>query len=219
MTKLNITEIFYSVQGEGPSIGIPSIFIRLSGCNLKCPFCDTKYSLTGGLEYTIPELLKEIQKYPCHRVVITGGEPLLQREEVIKLIKSLPVFYYIEIETNGTISPGPILLQYVDQWNISPKTKQTLMDIKQTPLSFGVHTDKLFIKLVVEKDLHQLDWALNFYKNNKSFPSNHIILMPECRTREEHNKNFPQIIEFAKIHNFRITPRLHIILYNGERAK
>lgn len=208
---MKVTEIFYSVQGEGPSIGIPAIFIRLTGCNLRCPFCDTKYSLTGGLEYTIPEILKEIQKYPCRRIVITGGEPLIQREEVIKLIKSLPVFYYVEIETNGTISPGPLLLQYVDQWNISPKTKQTLMKINQTPLSFGVHTDKIFIKLVVEKDLHQLDWIITFYKLNKSFPPNHIILMPCAITIEEQNELLPILIQKAIAYNFRVTPRLQIM--------
>jgi 7-carboxy-7-deazaguanine synthase len=101
---MKINEIFYSLQGEGMWTGRPNIFIRTSGCNLRCTFCDTRYAYEEGKEMSINEILKEITKYNCQFVCITGGEPLLQ-EDIYELIKTLlERNYYIIIETNGSIS-------------------------------------------------------------------------------------------------------------------
>jgi len=80
---LLVSEIFFSVQGEGPGIGKPAVFLRLSGCNLKCAWCDTKYTWHGGKMMTEPTVLKEIKRYPCKRLVVTGGEPLLQQDNLM----------------------------------------------------------------------------------------------------------------------------------------
>jgi len=101
---VKVSEIFYSIEGEGIEIGRPEIFIRLAKCNLRCEWCDTKYSWNDGKEMKVNETLKELSKYPCKSVSITGGEPLLQREELLELIQELKKLgYWIQINTNGTI--------------------------------------------------------------------------------------------------------------------
>ncbi|HOK57263.1 MAG TPA: 7-carboxy-7-deazaguanine synthase QueE [bacterium] len=97
-----VTEIFYSLQGEGLLQGLPFIFLRFSGCNLKCFFCDTKYAWKKGKKMTEGEILKEIEKFECKRVCFTGGEPFLQEIEcILKILKEKK--YWISVETNGTI--------------------------------------------------------------------------------------------------------------------
>ncbi len=101
---MKVNEIFYSIQGEGKLVGIPSIFLRLTGCNLRCSFCDTKYAYLQGEEMTIPAILDKIKKFTCTNICITGGEPLLQKDTV-KLIEALlQKNYKICLETNGSIS-------------------------------------------------------------------------------------------------------------------
>lgn len=104
---MRVNEIFYSLQGEGAFTGTPAIFVRLSGCNLKCPFCDTQH--LDYKEYSDEEILHEIMKYsPCKFVVITGGEPCLQlTEKFVDLLNKQN--YFVAIETNGTMPlPGDI---------------------------------------------------------------------------------------------------------------
>ena len=101
---LNITEIFYSLQGESAYSGYPCIFIRLSECNLRCFYCDTQYAFGKGKSMAISSIMEEIKKYPCSLTEITGGEPLLQ-EDVDILFEALhQSSYKILLETNGTLS-------------------------------------------------------------------------------------------------------------------
>ena len=101
---MKISEIFYSIEGEGTEIGRPEIFIRLAGCNLRCTWCDTPYALENGTEMDIKEIVQEVSRYPCKSISITGGEPLLQKEELLKLVRQLKdLDYWIQINTNGTI--------------------------------------------------------------------------------------------------------------------
>lgn len=111
-----LSEIFYSVQGEGLLQGLPMVFIRLSGCNLNCRFCDTKYALKNGKETELIKILRELKKHKCKRVCITGGEPFLQNLK--PLVKSLKgKNYWIAAETNGTIWQNLTL----DWLTVSPK--------------------------------------------------------------------------------------------------
>ena len=103
MQTMKIYEIFYSLQGEGKWAGLPNIFIRTAGCNLRCSFCDTTYAFNVKREMPIAEIVKEIEKYKCKNICITGGEPLIQIE-TIKLIDILcDKGYRICLETNGSI--------------------------------------------------------------------------------------------------------------------
>jgi 7-carboxy-7-deazaguanine synthase len=101
---VKISEIFYSIEGEGIEIGKLEVFVRLANCNLRCAWCDTKYSWNDGQEISLNEVINEIAKYPCKSVSITGGEPLLQKTELLKLIRYLKNSeYWVQINTNGTI--------------------------------------------------------------------------------------------------------------------
>jgi 7-carboxy-7-deazaguanine synthase len=101
---MKINEIFYSIQGEGRWAGLPNIFIRTTGCNLRCSYCDTQYVYTEGAEYSINEIIRKIKEYPCRHICITGGEPLLQND-IHDLIDTLiKTKYQICLETNGSIN-------------------------------------------------------------------------------------------------------------------
>ncbi|HPN27045.1 MAG TPA: radical SAM protein [Candidatus Cloacimonas sp.] len=101
---LNVTDIFYSLQGESTYSGYPCIFIRLSECNLRCSYCDTQYAFGKGKSMAISSILEQIKKYPCSLTEITGGEPLFQ-EDIDALFEALHnAKYDILLETNGSIS-------------------------------------------------------------------------------------------------------------------
>ena len=113
-----IVEIFHSVQGEGFHAGIPSIFIRFGGCNLRCAWCDTDFDIWTDMN--IAEIVNELSKYDCDRIIFTGGEPAMQ--DLVKLSEFLkPLGYYLSIETNGTIS---IPSDTVDWICVSPKDQE-----------------------------------------------------------------------------------------------
>jgi 7-carboxy-7-deazaguanine synthase len=101
---MEINEIFYSLQGEGRWTGLPNIFIRTSGCNLRCSFCDTTYAYDDGKEMSIDEIFGQISKYPCKYICITGGEPLLQNDTSELIDVLLKRNYKICLETNGSIN-------------------------------------------------------------------------------------------------------------------
>lgn len=104
MKTIMINEIFYSIQGEGRLMGLPMVFIRTTGCNLRCSFCDTTYAYQGGSEETITAILKKISTFRCRNVCVTGGEPLLQ-QNIYSLLEMLSEQgYRIVFETNGSKS-------------------------------------------------------------------------------------------------------------------
>jgi len=104
VTQLKIFEIFYSLQGESSRVGLPTIFIRLSGCPMRCHYCDTAYAFQGGSMMTIDEIMEAIKKYHTHYVTVTGGEPLAQKE-VLNLLKVLAdQNFKVSLETGGGLS-------------------------------------------------------------------------------------------------------------------
>jgi len=106
---MRISEIFRSIQGEGRSQGLITTFVRLAGCNLDCAWCDTPYARAGGKEVPVGDVFQAVEFSTCRRVCITGGEPLLQRDEVAALAERLDgAGYRVEIETNGTIDFSPL---------------------------------------------------------------------------------------------------------------
>lgn len=119
---MKINEIFYSIQGEGFYTGTPAIFIRFSGCNLKCDFCDTQHE--SGKQMLVEDIVKEIAQYPSKFVVLTGGEPTLQKELENLALKLHHKGYYIAMESNG-INPRP---KYIDWFTVSPKYKKTVVN-------------------------------------------------------------------------------------------
>ena len=129
--RLKITEIFFSLQGESRTVGIPTVFVRLTGCPLRCQYCDTAYAFTGGQWMTFDEIIKTIQSYQTNYITITGGEPLAQ-SQCIDLLKTLcDLDYRVSIETSGAL----------DIQDVDPRVSK-VMDLK-TPGSKEESKNKL----------------------------------------------------------------------------
>ncbi len=100
---LRLTEIFFSLQGEASRVGLPTVFVRLTGCPLRCTWCDTTYSFTGGEPATVESILAEVKKYPARQVCVTGGEPLSQKECPALLTALCDAGYEVSLETSGAL--------------------------------------------------------------------------------------------------------------------
>lgn len=120
---LRMTEIFYSLQGEALTSGLPTVFVRLTGCPLRCVYCDTTYSFTGGERLSLEAIMEDIAQYPCKRVCITGGEPLAQPNCIALINRLLEAGYEISLETAGALSVADV-----------PEAVSKVMDVK-TPSS------------------------------------------------------------------------------------
>ena len=107
-TTLNITEIFYSLQGEAKEVGIPTVFVRLTGCPLRCNYCDTAYAFKGNNPLSIESIMEEVAKYNTHYVCVTGGEPMAQSNCLILLDTLIEAGYKVSMETSGSIDITPV---------------------------------------------------------------------------------------------------------------
>ncbi len=167
---MKINEIFYSLQGEGLWSGLPNIFIRATGCNLRCSYCDTQYAYKKGKEMNINDIIREIQKYPCKHICITGGEPLLQDETLDLLQTLLKMRYKICLETNGSINIK----------KISGKKSLVLsLDIKCP--SSDMHEKMIFNNLYNLTKKDQLKFVI---KNRKDYDYSKSIIKkykPRCK--------------------------------------
>ena len=152
MQKLKVNEIFYSLQGESSYIGLPTIFIRLTGCPMRCSYCDTAYAFNAGDNFTIDETLAAISKYKTKNVTITGGEPLAQKE-CWNLLKCLcDSGYTVSLETGGAISISKI-----------DKRVKIILDIK-TPGS-GEEKNNLWENLELIKPKDEIKFVITDKKD------------------------------------------------------
>ena len=108
MSSLRITEIFYSLQGESNTVGIPTVFIRLTGCPLRCVYCDTAYAFTGGKKIEITEIIAQVEQYGTRYITVTGGEPLAQSSCLELMTKLLDKGYFVSLETSGAIDMSAV---------------------------------------------------------------------------------------------------------------
>jgi len=179
---MKVSEIFYSIEGEGIEIGRPEIFVRLSGCNLRCVWCDTKYARENGKKMSVEEAIEEVKKYPCKSVSITGGEPLLQRKELLELVRKLKELgYWIQINTNGTIFDEEIF-RLVDLISMDCKCpssgmKSNLEVLKKTKENFNSKTQFKFI-ISDKKDYEYAKKVVS------SLKASTIVFQPEWSNRK-----------------------------------
>ena len=223
-------EIFHSIQGEGVSMGVPSVFLRLATCNLTCRWCDTKYTWdwrnfdyqTEVVELDVDEIQRRVCVFDCSHVVITGGEPMLQQADLEPLVETLVAQdYTMEMETNGTIVPNPGMLRHVGQWNVSPKlrTSGNTPEQREIPLALETFAQMpgAYFKFVVtaESDIDEVCALRERYQ----LTPDRVLLMPEGRTREALEKKSSWLSEACVRHGFRFTTRLHILLWGDERGR
>ncbi|MFT4026863.1 MAG: 7-carboxy-7-deazaguanine synthase QueE [Novosphingobium sp.] len=230
-------EIFASLQGEGPSIGKPSTFVRLSRCNLACVWCDTAYTwrFTGdnrphqdGLAFDRAEnqvvldeaeVAARIAELAPSRLVVTGGEPLLQGPALARMLALLPDMH-VEIETNGSVAPVPALAAMVDQYNVSPKLKHSgnSVDIAQNPERLAAWRDepKAWFKFVISTPQDVAE--VRAIQQAHGIAPARIYLMPEGRESSAILERLGWLADICSEHGFNLTDRLHIHLYGDTRG-
>lgn len=195
---MRVNEIFYSLQGEGFNTGMPAVFIRFSGCNLQCPFCDTNH--TDGKEMTEGDIIEEVSRYKANLVVVTGGEPALQlTESLVEMLHLLGKT--VAVETNGTVE----LPENVDWITLSPK--DMFFGEKAKPVL--KYADEL--KLVFDGDCKDARPCVSTYAN---INVKHRFLQP-CDTGdpEKNNEIIQKTIEYCKEHpEWRLSLQTHKIL-------
>ena len=216
-----ISEIFYSVQGE-IDIGVPSIFVRFSGCNLVasgkgCEWCDSLYAQDGA-DMLLSEVVRKISSYNCKNVVMTGGESLLQREGLFNLVGELmEKEYKLSIETNGTLFDSRLAV--FNNINCSPKKQAINLDVlkrlnwlPQTRFKF-VFDDSSY------GPIGDRWWETVIDCVSLKVNKERVWIMPEGVDPEGQLEDSIKVIEYCKEKGFNFTPRLHILLWGSQRGK
>jgi 7-carboxy-7-deazaguanine synthase len=225
---MNITEIFYSLQGEGLLAGVPSIFIRLAGCPLRCRWCDTGYARdpASGHDYSVEEIINNIKQQPCKFVVITGGEPMLNRD-LLHLTKGLKACgKHITVETAGIafIPDMPC-----DLMSISPKLSNST---PKDPVPAAIHEASRLDLAVLGKLIDNYEYQLKFVVDSvNDLPEirqtlsqlgnvvpERVMLMPQAATRDDFLAKSPMVADLCKETGFVFCTRLHVLLWNNQRG-
>lgn len=226
---MKIAEIFYSIQGEGQLAGVPSVFVRTSGCNLRCVWCDTPYTSWApeGQEVGLERVLAEVAKYPARHVVVTGGEPLIA-PEIVPLTEGLRrLGLHITVETAGTVFE-PVAC---DLMSISPKLSNSTPREREGGRWAAQH-DRLRIQTEVLKRLMlEYEYQLKFVVADRgdleevrqlvrqtAAERSRVILMPEGTDREILRERALWLVELSKAEGFRYSPRLHVELWGNRRG-
>ena len=239
-------EIFYTIQGEGKNLGQPSIFVRSSLCNLHCIWCDTDYTWNwegtsfkhnkdsqpgykkfkkeNQIIHMHPlQVVEEICKYKCKNIVITGGEPLLQQEDwvtIMKEVRKIDTSYWFEVETNGTMMPTKSFDSLINQYNVSPKIENSgntkKLREKSSVYQYFSKNSKAIFKYVVSKkeDLAEIQKLVNAYR----IEFTKVFLIAEGITEEQLKAKQIWLIEECKLRGFNFSTRLHIHVYGNERG-
>ncbi|MBL9177510.1 MAG: 7-carboxy-7-deazaguanine synthase QueE [Verrucomicrobiaceae bacterium] len=228
-----ISEIFYSVQGEGTLAGVPSVFVRTSGCNLRCRWCDTPYASwqPEGREMNVDELLDEVNAHPTRFVVVTGGEPMVAKEMPRLLQRLREAGKHITIETAGTIAPEGVACDLV---SISPKLAHSTPDEAKAGKAWvGKHERLRLQPEVLRAWCSNYDFQLKFVIASEAdvsevkdviesvgieIPPEKVLLMPEGITQEALKARQMLLVDICKREGWRYSPRLHIDLFGNKRG-
>jgi 7-carboxy-7-deazaguanine synthase len=228
---MRIAEIFHSIQGEGLLAGVPSIFIRTSGCNLRCHWCDTPYASwkPEGPEISFEEILKKLTDWNCDHVVLTGGEPMIAPDlpELATALKKQKK--HITIETAGTILPNSISC---DLASISPKLSNSTPSPERDPAWAKKHEAIRLQPEVISKWIRKYPFQLKFVVSSEldlaeikhllsrlpPVPLPQILLMPEGIDVKTLATRSPWLVDICKREGFRFCPRLQIELFGHTRG-
>lgn len=228
-----IAEIFHSLQGEGELTGVPSVFVRTSGCNLRCTWCDTPYASwqPEGKTRTIEQIVAAVERHPTTRhVVLTGGEPMIAKEirDLATALKATG--RHITIETAGTVAPAGIAC---DLASLSPKLLNSAPDAQEHGAWRKKHEATRWQPDVVRAWLDQYPYQLKFVVARqedidelehmlaalrREIPRDKVLLMPEGTTLEKIRSRAGWLGELCKARGFRYAHRLHLELYGNKRG-
>ena len=226
---MKISEIFESIQGEGNNAGKPAVFLRTAECNLKCVWCDTKYTWDWKNydyskevnEMSIKEVRQSLEQFRIRHLVITGGEPLMQQDDLAELVTFLKPEFYVEVETNGTILPNNALSALVDQWNVSPKTKNSGNPLEMCEdnecYTFFSKKKNCYFKYVVESEDDLIE--INQFISKYSLEKDRILLMTQAITKEEILAKENSVFTISKKYSLGFSPRLHVMKWGSQRGK
>ena len=226
--SLTISEKFYSIQGEGQTMGTPAIFVRLAGCNLLCKssswVCDSIEVWKKGTKTMFEDVLDEEEQKRLERrrthLVFTGGEPMLYQKKIIAYLNYFISEYgfkpIVEIETNGTIRPLPEMFHWVNYWNVSPKLSNSGESLqrrfnKKAIEEISYTVENLMFKFVVSSEA-DLDEIRDFFI--RLVGKSNIYLMPAGETREQLEKIRLKVIELCLRYEVKYSERLHIVAWN-----
>ena len=227
---MRISEIFYSLQGEGRLAGTPSVFIRTSGCNLRCVWCDTPYTSwrPEGSSWPIDRILGAVKTHPTRHVVITGGEPLLAGgiEMLTQELKQRKK--HITVETAGTIFK-PVRC---DLMSLSPKLANSTPWRREKGKFARMHEERRLNLPVLQKYVDGYDYQLKFVvEERKDFAeiralldqlanvdSSRVLIMAQGTTKKQLAARARWIVDLCLRHGFGFTPRLHIELFGNRRG-
>ena len=227
---MRLAELFYSIQGEGRLAGVPSAFVRTTGCNLRCVFCDSPFTSwrPEGEHIPLAEIFARLSAFPTRHAVITGGEPLLA-PEVLPLCAGLRERgYHVTVETAATVFK-PL---DCDLASLSPKLSNSTPRLREGG-RFALRHDRLRLRFdVIRSFMERSDYQLKFVVDRPEdvdevrtvldelpgFDPAKVLLMPQGVTRQELDERGPWLAEVCKTNGFRYCPRLHIELYGNTRG-
>ncbi|WP_049983372.1 7-carboxy-7-deazaguanine synthase QueE [Halorubrum sp. BV1] len=233
---LPINEVFYSLQGEGTLAGVPSVFVRTAGCNLRCWFCDsyhTSWEPTGAWR-DVDSIVEEVQSHErATHVVLTGGEPLIH-EASVELVERLAAEgYHTTVETNGTIyrdapidlaSISPKLASSTPTPNRDPKGdgefekqhEQDRIDVAALARMVDAYETQLKFVVTDETDLSEITELVERVRaaTTATVADDDVLVMPEGMTRAQLDGTRSEVAELAMEYGFRYTPRLHVDLWD-----
>ena len=228
---MRIAEIFYSIQGEGLLAGVPSVFVRTSGCNLRCHWCDTPYASwkPEGPDMTVEQVLEKVLAWNSTHVVLTGGEPMIAPDLPALAARLKKAGKHITIETAATIPPGGIAC---DLASLSPKLSNSTPPPERDPAWSKKHEATRLQPGVIAEWIQKYDFQLKFVvatekdlaeiKNLLSrlppVPFHQILLMPEGIDAQTLASRSPWLVEICKREGFRFCPRLQIELFGHTRG-
>ncbi len=222
---MRIAEIFYSIQGEGSLVGVPSVFVRSSGCNLRCSWCDTPYTSwqPEGDDWTIERILAAVESYPARHVVVTGGEPMIAAQ-IVELTEALRARQrHITIETAGTVF-APVAC---DLMSISPKLANSTPEGDWAGRHESLRIQPEILRRLMAAYAHQLKFVIanpddmtevRALVDALQADAGAIILMPEGVEAEVLRERSVWLAEICKQEGFRFSPRLHVELYGNRRG-
>lgn len=233
---MKIAEIFYSIQGEGELMGVPSVFVRTSGCDLRCWFCDTPYTSwkPEGDEMPVDEIVFDVLEHGAKHVVITGGEPMLNQFEMITLTRELAhENQHITIETTGRHSIDPKDL-FCDLMSMSPKFASSTPSFEKSPSWSQLHEKRRWDEKSRKNFRFNRTWfphQVKFVMSSRddmaeilpiveefSIEPERVFLMPEGITSKAIRDKADWVVSLCKEHGFRYCPRLHIDLWGNVRG-